>query len=70
MVTQGTPRFTDNLSCSQSITTKEDCANCLSMVDVESVGDKVQLYVYDLSQGFAAQVSQALLGKHVGDRTP
>ena len=27
----------------------------------------MQLYVYDLSQGFAAQVSQALLGKHVSD---
>lgn len=28
-------------------------------------GQKVLLYVYDLSQGFAAQVSQSLLGKHV-----
>lgn len=28
-------------------------------------GQKVLLYVYDLSQGFAAQVSQRLLGKHV-----
>ncbi|CAL8470503.1 g10045 [Coccomyxa elongata] len=28
-------------------------------------GQKVLLYVYDLSQGFAAQVSQSLLGKHI-----
>ncbi|EIE22536.1 DUF862-domain-containing protein [Coccomyxa subellipsoidea C-169] len=28
-------------------------------------GQKVLLYVYDLSQGFAAQVSQAVLGKHI-----
>jgi hypothetical protein len=28
------------------------------------------LYVYDLSQGFAAQVSQAMLGKQVRERLP
>ncbi|KAK9904006.1 hypothetical protein WJX75_002336 [Coccomyxa subellipsoidea] len=33
------------------------------MADEE--GQKVLLYVYDLSQGFAAQVSQAVLGKHI-----
>ena len=33
------------------------------MADEE--GQKVLLYVYDLSQGFAAHVSQAVLGKHV-----
>lgn len=32
----------------------------------EESASKVTLYVYDLSQGFAAQMSQALLGKQVG----
>ncbi len=41
----------------------EEPVPSISMADDE--GQKVLLYVYDLSQGFAAQVSQAVLGKHV-----
>ena len=41
----------------------EETVPSISMADDE--GQKVLLYVYDLSQGFAAQVSQAVLGKHV-----
>ena len=37
----------------------------VSDMSENEAGDRVQLYVYDLSQGFAALVSQALLGKHV-----
>ena len=31
----------------------------------EENGEKVQLYVYDLSQGLAKQLSRSLLGKQV-----
>ena len=33
----------------------------------EEAGTQVLLYVYDLSNGFAAQMSMALLGKQVLD---
>ena len=32
-------------------------------------GEKVQLYVYDLSNGLARQMSMALIGKQVGVRS-
>ena len=34
-----------------------------------AVGTKVQLYVYDLSNGLAASLSPVLLGKQVPGRT-
>jgi hypothetical protein len=66
--------FTDSSSflLSQQLESNEKSKNCLirhpwqaKSFAEDGEGHAVQLYVYDLSGGMAAQVSQSLLGRHI-----